>query len=290
MSRKPQDKPVRSCPSGEGRNPPTPHQHSARQHPRITQFFHPTRPHLQSLSTPAQPCQEVAAALPPNNNPLISACNTAATIEQAPPPPPARPAPVIGQRISQLQFHPAPRTPNATHVPHRPTSYRPSQSARLVPDTGQPPTHDPTHYAHSYTFDAPQSQQTHISYSHKQSARLAPVIGPKNQRPLTAPLPDTHAPSPTSPAVNQHPQPARLVPVLGHTAPPARGPAHPKGPISQPNTPDPFQANPRAPTFPHWPHRPNTHRAPRRRNPSHDNTAQASPRNRSTTTAEGPEE
>ena len=47
MSRKLLGKPVRSCPFGEGRHTPTHHQHPARPHPRITQFFHPTSTHLQ---------------------------------------------------------------------------------------------------------------------------------------------------------------------------------------------------------------------------------------------------
>jgi hypothetical protein len=228
MSRKPPEIPVGSCPLGEGRNPPTPHQHRARQHPRITQFFQPTRPHLQSLNAPAQPCQEVAAALLPHNNPLVSVCNTSATIEQAPPPPLARPVPVIGQRITQLQSHPAPRTPNAPHVPHLSFSSRPSQAARLVPDTGQPLTHHLPHHAHSSTSDSHQSQQTHISYSHKQSARLAPVIGPKNQRHLTAPsLPISYS--------QQHS--ARLVPDIGRPS------IHPQTQSARSHTPDTSQSH-----------------------------------------------
>ena len=223
MSRKPPEKPVSSRPLGEGRYPPTPHQHLARQHPRITHFFHPTRPHSQSLNTPALPSQEVAAAVLPNNHPLVSVCNTATTIEQVPTPPLARLVPVTRQPITPLTSHPAPRTSNVPLVPPPLLSPSPSQAERPVPDTGLP------HYAHSATYDPLQSQQTHSSYSHNQSARPAPVIGPKTQRHPTPPS------FPTSPS---HQHSARLVPVIGRPPiPPPTQPARRHTPGTSPSHP-----------------------------------------------------
>ena len=249
MSHKPLDKPVRSCPLGEGRNPPTHHQHPARPPTRITHFFHPTRPDPQPLSTMAQPSQEHADVLTPDNNPIVSTVNTATSTAQVSPSPTARPVPVIGRPSTQSPLHPTPRPSNATHVHQFSISHRHQHSARLVPDIGQTPIHQAQTTLSSYP-DTQQAHPTHISYSYQHSARLAPVIGPRNQQ-LHTDIPlATHAHSPMLPEVS-YPHSARPVPVIGHTVP-SMGP-HPRVPsvTTTHQTPlRPFPGPPRPPGGP----------------------------------------